>query len=155
MSQLSPGQPRYGRAIALELASRGASVIVNYNSSSPAAEEVVSAITGAGGSATAVQADVSNEEQVDTLFKKTTELYGKIDIVVNNAGVTRDNLIIRMRPEDFDTVIKTNLKSAWLVSKAAISAMMRKRYGRIINISARQRRRWTGGADELQRVEAA
>lgn len=125
-----------GRAIALELAGRGASVIVNYNSSPVGADEVVSAATAAGGNAAAVQADVSKEEQVDALFKKTVELYGKVDIVVNNAGVTRDNLIIRMKQEDFDTVIDTNLKSAWLMCKAAISAMMRKRYGRIINISS-------------------
>jgi 3-oxoacyl-[acyl-carrier protein] reductase len=125
-----------GRAIALELAARGASVIVNYNSTPAGADEVVKAITEAGGHATAVQADVSNEEQVDELFKKTVELYGKVDIVVNNAGVTRDNLIIRMKQEDFDTVIDTNLKSAWLMCKAAIGAMMRKRYGRIINISS-------------------
>lgn len=125
-----------GRAIALELASRGSSVIVNYNSSPTGAEEVVSAIIAAGGRASAVQADVSNEEQVNALFKKTIELYNKVDIVVNNAGVTRDNLIIRMKQEDFDTVIDTNLKSAWLMCKAAIGAMMRKRYGRIINISS-------------------
>lgn len=125
-----------GRAIAMELASRGASVIVNYKSSAASADEVVSAILAADGRAVAVQADVSNEEQVEALFKKTIELYGKVDIVVNNAGVTRDNLIIRMKPEDFDTVIDTNLKSAWLVCKVAIGAMMRKRYGRIINISS-------------------
>jgi 3-oxoacyl-[acyl-carrier protein] reductase len=125
-----------GKAIALELASRGASVIVNFNSSPTGADEAVNAITAAGGRATAVQADVSSEEQVDALFKKTIELYGKVDIVVNNAGVTRDNLIIRMKQEDFDTVIDTNLKSAWLMCKAAIGAMMRKRYGRIINISS-------------------
>lgn len=125
-----------GRAIALELASRGAAVIVNYNSSPVSAEEVVGAIVAAGGNAAAVQADVSDEGQVDALFKKTADLYGKIDIVVNNAGVTRDNLIIRMKHEDFDTVINNNLKSAWLMCKAAIGVMMRKRYGRIINISS-------------------
>lgn len=125
-----------GRAIALELAKHGAAVIVNYNSSPAAADEVVAAITEAGGKATAVQANVSDEAQVEALFKKAVELYGKVDILVNNAGTTRDNLIIRMKPEDFDTVIETNLKSAWMCCKAAIGVMMRKRYGRIINISS-------------------
>lgn len=125
-----------GRAIALELASRGAAVVVNYNSSPAAAEEVVRLVTGSGGQAISIQADVAAEEQVDALFKKTIEAFGKVDILVNNAGTTRDNLIIRMKPEDFDTVIETNLKSAWMCSKAAIGAMMRKRYGRIVNISS-------------------
>ncbi|MCU0474523.1 MAG: 3-oxoacyl-[acyl-carrier-protein] reductase [Anaerolineae bacterium] len=125
-----------GRAIALELGKQGASVVVNYNSSPAAAEEVVQAITEAGGKAVAVQANVSDEAQVEALFKAAVEAFGKVDIVVNNAGVTRDNLIIRMKPEDFDTVIDTNLRSAWLCCKAAIGVMMRKRYGRIINISS-------------------
>lgn len=125
-----------GRAIALELASRGASVIVNYNSSPAAAEEVVAEITAAGGKATAVQANVADETQVEALFKQTVEAYGKVDILVNNAGITRDNLIIRMKPDDFDAVIEMNLKSAWLCCKAAIGAMMRKRYGRIVNVSS-------------------
>lgn len=125
-----------GRAIALELGKQGAAVVVNYNSSPAAADEVVQAITEAGGKAVAVQANVSDEVQVEALFKAAVEAFGKVDIVVNNAGVTRDNLIIRMKPEDFDTVIDTNLRSAWLCCKAAIGVMMRKRYGRIINISS-------------------
>lgn len=125
-----------GRAIAIELASRGASVVVNFNSNPAAADDVVAAIIGAGGTATAVQANVADEAQVDALFKKAIEVYGKVDILVNNAGTTRDNLIIRMKPEDFDAVIETNLKSAWLCCRAAIGAMMRKRYGRIINVSS-------------------
>ncbi|MCU0465491.1 MAG: 3-oxoacyl-[acyl-carrier-protein] reductase [Anaerolineae bacterium] len=125
-----------GKAIALELAKQGAAVVVNYNSSPAAAEEVVAEITGAGGKAIAVQANVSDEAQVEALFKAAVEALGKVDILVNNAGVTRDNLIIRMKAEDFDTVIDTNLKSAWLCCKAAIGVMMRKRYGRIINISS-------------------
>ncbi len=125
-----------GRAIALELGKLGASVVVNYNSSPAAAEEVVSAIVEAGSQAIAVQANVSDEAQVAALFKATIEKFGKVDILINNAGVTRDGLIIRMSAEDFDTVIDTNLKSAWLCCKAAIGVMMRKRYGRIINISS-------------------
>lgn len=125
-----------GKAIALKLAKQGAAVVVNYNSSPVAAEEVVAEITGADGKAIAVQANVSDEAQVEALFKAAVEAFGKVDILVNNAGVTRDNLIIRMKAEDFDTVIDTNLKSAWLCCKAAIGVMMRKRYGRIINISS-------------------
>lgn len=125
-----------GRAIALELGKQGASVVVNYNSSPAAAEEVVAEIEAAGSQALAVQANVSDAAQVEALFKAATEKFGKVDILVNNAGVTRDGLIIRMSAEDFDTVIDTNLKSAWLCCKAAIGVMMRKRYGRIINISS-------------------
>ncbi|OQY89236.1 MAG: 3-oxoacyl-[acyl-carrier-protein] reductase [Anaerolineae bacterium UTCFX2] len=125
-----------GRAIAIDLAARGASVVVNYNASSAAANEVVEAITAAGGTATAVQANVGDAAQVEALFKAAVDAYGKVDILVNNAGTTRDNLIIRMKPEDFDAVIETNLRSAWLCCKAAIGVMMRKRYGRIINVSS-------------------
>ncbi len=125
-----------GRGIALELAHQGATVVVNYNSSSEAADAVAQAIGDAGGTAMTVQADVSDAEQVENLIKTTTSEYGKIDILVNNAGTTRDNVIMMMKPEDFDTVINTNLRSTWLCSKAAVRAMMRKRYGRIINITS-------------------
>jgi len=83
-----------------------------------------------------VKADVSDAEQVDSLFKAVTDAYGKLDILVNNAGTTRDNVIMMLKPDDFDAVISTNLRSAWLCSKAASRAMMRKRYGRIINITS-------------------
>jgi 3-oxoacyl-[acyl-carrier protein] reductase len=125
-----------GRGIALELAKRGATVVVNYNASPDAANEVVELITSGGGTALAVQADVSTDEGASALIKTAADTYGKIDILVNNAGVTRDNLIMRMKPEDFDTVINTNLRSTWLCSKAAVQGMMRKRYGRIINMSS-------------------
>jgi 3-oxoacyl-[acyl-carrier protein] reductase len=125
-----------GRGIALELGKRGATVIVNYQSSADAANEVVGLITEAGGKAQAVQADVSLEEDVNRLIKTTTDAYGKVDILVNNAGTTRDNLIMRMGAEDFDTVIQTNLRSTWLCSKAVVRDMMRKRYGRIINVTS-------------------
>lgn len=125
-----------GRGIALELARRGATVVVNYNHSADAAGEVVRTITDAGGTAQAVQADVSDLAQATELIKIATETYGKIDILVNNAGTTRDNVIMLMKEEDWDIVIKTNLKSAWNCSKAAVRSMMRKRYGRIINITS-------------------
>ncbi len=125
-----------GRGIALELAKCGATVVVNYNSSGEAAEAVVNDIISAGGTAAVFQADVSDAEQSEALIKHATSTYGQIDILVNNAGTTRDNVIMMMKPEDFDTVINTNLRSTWLCSKAAVRAMMRKRYGRIINITS-------------------
>lgn len=125
-----------GRGIALELAGRGAAISVNYNSSADAANALVEEITAKGGKALAVQADVSDEEQVDALVKATTDELGRIDILVNNAGTTRDNLIMRMKVDEFDTVIKTNLRSTWLCSKAVIRPMMRNRYGRIVNITS-------------------
>lgn len=125
-----------GRAIALELGKRGAQVVVNYQKNADAANEVVSMITGDGGQAIAVQADVSQEADANALIKAATDTYGKIDILINNAGTTRDNLIMMMNADDFDTVLTTNLRSAWLCSKAASRAMMRKRYGRIINMTS-------------------
>jgi 3-oxoacyl-[acyl-carrier protein] reductase len=125
-----------GKGIALELARGGATVVINYNSSADAAQEVVAAIEADGGVAQAVQADVGNLEQATALIKMATDTYEKIDILVNNAGVTRDGLIMMMKEEDWDTVLDTNLKSAWNCSKAAARAMMKKRSGRIINITS-------------------
>jgi len=125
-----------GRGIALELAKCGAAVVVNYNANADAANEVVAVIGAAGGKASAVKADVRNLSEAEALIKTTTEQYGKIDILVNNAGTTRDNVIMLMKEDDWDTVIDTNLKSAWNCSKVAVKAMMRKRYGRIVNITS-------------------
>lgn len=133
---ITGGSRGIGRGIALELAAQGAVVIVNYHQRSDAAEAVVAEIMAQGGKAHAVQADVSDETQANALIKHATSEHGRIDILVNNAGVTRDNVIMMMKAEDFDTVINTNLRSTWLCSKAAVRAMMRKRYGRIINISS-------------------
>jgi len=130
------GSRGIGRGIALELAKRGATVIVNYQRNADAANEVVGQIMAAGGKAQAVQADVSQEEDVIRLIKTAVDGFGKIDILINNAGVTRDNLIMRMSAEDFDTVMETNLRSTWLCSKTVVRDMMRKRYGRIINVTS-------------------
>ncbi len=130
------GSRGIGRGIALELAKRGAAVVVNYNASADAANQVVASIQEAGGKACAVQADVSKLADAETLIKAATDTYGKIDILVNNAGTTRDNVIMMMKEDDWDTVIDTNLKSAWNCSKIAVRAMMRKRYGRIVNITS-------------------
>ncbi len=125
-----------GRAIALELAARGAAVVVNYHRSAQAAEEVVAAIQAQGGQATAFQADVSNFEQAQALIKAAITTFGHLSILINNAGITRDTLIMMMSEEDWDVVQNTNLKSTFNCSKAAVRHMMRKRYGRIINITS-------------------
>jgi 3-oxoacyl-[acyl-carrier protein] reductase len=125
-----------GKAIAIELAHRGAATVVNYNLSPEPAEAVVAEIVRQGGKATAVQADVSNFEQASSLVKAAIDTFGGIDILINNAGITRDTLIMMMKEDDWDSVISTNLKSTFNCSKAAIRHMMRKRYGRIINITS-------------------
>jgi 3-oxoacyl-[acyl-carrier protein] reductase len=125
-----------GKAIAIELSVRGAAVMVNYNRSSQDAETVVAEINASGGKAAAFMADVSDFEQAGRLIKETVDQLGCLDILVNNAGITRDTLIMMMKEEDWENVISTNLKSTFNCSKAAIRHMMRKRYGRIINISS-------------------
>ncbi|MEK6751469.1 MAG: 3-oxoacyl-[acyl-carrier-protein] reductase [Chloroflexota bacterium] len=133
---ITGGSRGIGRAIALELAARGASVVVNYNKSPESAGEVVNKIKEAGGKAAAHQADVSDFKQAEALVKFTIETFGDLSILVNNAGITRDQLIMMMPEADWDAVINTNLKSAFNCSKAAVKHMMRKRVGRIINIAS-------------------
>ncbi|MEL7242589.1 MAG: 3-oxoacyl-[acyl-carrier-protein] reductase [Cyanobacteria bacterium J06573_2] len=125
-----------GRAIAQEFAKLGATVVVNYASSSKAAEELVSEITTAGGNAIALQADVSKEEDVESLVKTVLEKFNKIDILVNNAGITRDTLLLRMKPEDWQAVINLNLTGVYLCTRAVSKGMLKKRSGRIINIAS-------------------
>lgn len=126
-----------GRAIAETLAANGASVVVNYHSSEAAAQEVVAAITGAGGTAVAVQADVSNFEAAAELIKTAIDTYGQIDILVNNAGTTRDTLLLSMKEDQWDDVVGTNLKSVFNCCKAVTRPMVRRKQGgRIINISS-------------------
>jgi len=125
-----------GRAIALELARDGARLVVNYNASPLAAEEVVAAIRAAGGEASAFQADVGDAAQAQSLIKHALDSFGDLHILVNNAGITRDTLIMTMKEADWDDVLRTNLKSTFNCSKAAVRHMLRKRYGRIINITS-------------------
>ncbi len=125
-----------GRATALNLAQQGASVVVNYASSSDAAAEVVGEITAAGGSAVAIQADVSQAEQVDKLIGETKDKFGRLDILVNNAGITRDGLILRMKPQEWQAVIDLNLTGVFLCTKAASKIMLKQRRGRIVNITS-------------------
>lgn len=125
-----------GREIAISLAKCGATVIVNYCGSKEKAEEVVNEITGNGGSAKAVQCNVSDYAQTQEMIKAVLDEYSKVDILVNNAGVTRDNLLIKMTEEDFDGVIATNLKGAFNTIKHLYRNFMKLRYGKIINISS-------------------
>ncbi|MGK7882170.1 MAG: 3-oxoacyl-[acyl-carrier-protein] reductase [Crocosphaera sp.] len=125
-----------GRAIALALGTLGLKVVVNYASSSDAADEVVKLITESSGEAIAVQGDVSKSEQVDNLIKTTLEKFGRIDILVNNAGITRDTLLMRMKPQDWQAVIDLNLTGVFLCSKAVTKPMLKQKTGRIINISS-------------------
>ncbi|OQY18296.1 MAG: beta-ketoacyl-ACP reductase [Anaerolineaceae bacterium 4572_32.1] len=130
------GSRGIGRAIALELARRGANVIVNYNRNAEAAAEVVAAIEAADGRAVAVQADVADFEQAAGLIKAALDKFGRIDILVNNAGTTRDQLLMLMKEDDWDTVLRINLKSVFNCCKAAARPMVRQRWGRIISISS-------------------
>ena len=130
------GSRGIGRAIAMEFATRGAAVVVNYNKSPESAEEVVKKIQEACVKAAAFQADVSDFKQAEALVKFTVDTFGDLSILVNNAGITRDQLIMMMPEADWDAVINTNLKSTFNCSKAAVKHMMRKRVGRIINIAS-------------------
>ncbi|MBK9941223.1 MAG: 3-oxoacyl-[acyl-carrier-protein] reductase [Kouleothrix sp.] len=130
------GSRGIGRAIALTLAAAGATVVVNYKGNQAAAEDVVQAIAAHDGKATAIQADISQGAEVEALFKALLERFGRVDIVVNNAGITRDGLLLRMKEDDFDAVISTNLRGVFLCTKAALRPMGKARSGRIINITS-------------------
>ena len=130
------GSRGIGRACALELAAGGARLVVNYHQNAEAAEEVVAAIRNLGGEATARQADVSQFAEAEALVKFAIETYGDLQILVNNAGITRDGLIMTMSEADWDVVQSTNLKSTFNCSRAAVRHMLRKRYGRIVNITS-------------------
>nr|WP_315857146.1 3-oxoacyl-[acyl-carrier-protein] reductase [Synechococcus sp. ATX 2A4] len=125
-----------GRAIALELAAAGAEVVVNYAASAAAADAVVEAITAAGGRAYALAADVAVEEQVDALVKTVLERSGRLDVLVNNAGITRDGLLLRMKTSDWQSVIDLNLTGVFLCTRAVSRSMLKARRGRIINITS-------------------
>ncbi|XLQ12259.1 MAG: 3-oxoacyl-[acyl-carrier-protein] reductase [cyanobacterium endosymbiont of Epithemia adnata isolate EadnSB Bon19] len=123
-----------GRAIALSLGSTGLKVVVNYARSSTAAEEVVQSIIDKGGKAIAVQGDVSKTEEVDTLIKTTLEQFGRIDVLVNNAGITHDTLLVRMKLEQWQEVIDLNLTGVFLCTKAVTKLMLKQKQGRVVNI---------------------
>ena len=130
------GSRGIGRAAALACARAGADVIVNYAGNVKAAEEVTQEIIGMGRKCLMVQADVSKSADVERLFDEAIAEFGKIDVLVNNAGITRDGLLMRMKEEDWDAVLETNLKGVYLCTKAAIKGMMKQRSGRIINMTS-------------------
>ena len=130
------GSRGIGKAVCLELARQGANVAVNYAGRAQAAEEVAAACRELGVEAFAVQADVADAAAVDAMVKEAAARFGRVDILVNNAGITRDKLALQMKEEDFDAVLDTNLKGAFLCMKAVYRPMMKQRYGRIINLSS-------------------
>ncbi|MHC5727331.1 MAG: 3-oxoacyl-[acyl-carrier-protein] reductase [Nostoc sp.] len=130
------GSRGIGRAIAIELATQGAIAVVNYASSSAAAEAVVAEIIAAGGQAIAIQADVSKIDQVEALVNAVIEKFSRVDILVNNAGITRDTLLLRLKPEDWQAVIDLNLTGVFLCTRAVSKIMLKQRSGRIINITS-------------------
>jgi 3-oxoacyl-[acyl-carrier protein] reductase len=125
-----------GRAVALQLAQAGASVVVNYARSAEAAEAVVAEITAQGGSAYALQADVGKEEQVEQLMAEVLERSGSIDVLVNNAGITRDGLLMRMKTDDWQAVLDLNLSGVFLCTRAVTRPMLKQKRGRIISITS-------------------
>ena len=125
-----------GAAIARRLSENGAKIGVNYHTNQAAANSVVEAITVAGGEAFAIAGDVSQEESAESVVKQTTERWGQIDILVNNAGITRDRLLLRMTLEDWDQVLDVDLRSAFLCTKNVMPQLIKRRLGRVINISS-------------------
>lgn len=125
-----------GRAIATALAAEGAAVIVHYGSNRDAAEAVVDAIRGQGGRAQSVQADLSVPDQAQRLVEAAISAFGGVHVLVNNAGIARDTLVLRMKEEDWQTVINTNLSGAFYCTKAVLREFVRRRGGRIINITS-------------------
>ena len=125
-----------GAACARKLAAMGHTVIINYNGSKAAAEEVAAQIAADGGKAVTMQCNVSDPEAVAAMVEAVQKEYGCIDILVNNAGITRDELMLRMKPEDFDAVVRTNMTAVFYVMQACIRGMIKKRKGKIVNISS-------------------
>lgn len=130
------GSRGIGRAVCVRLAADGHVVVVNYAHNAAAAEEVVATITANGGTAIAVGGDVGEADAVDALFAEAVERAGPVEVLVNNAGITRDDLLLRMKPEAWADVIATNLTSNFLCSKAALRGMLKARWGRIISMGS-------------------
>ena len=130
------GSRGIGKEVALRFAKEGYNVVTNYVSDKTDKEKLKKEFEENGIKALVLKADVTKKEDVENLVSKAISEFGKIDVLVNNAGITRDNLLIRMPEEDFDKVLETNLKGTFLVTKAVTKYMMKKRYGSIINLSS-------------------
>jgi 3-oxoacyl-[acyl-carrier protein] reductase len=125
-----------GRAVAVRLANEGANVAISYRSNDASAEEVAEELRAAGALCEIFKGDVASPEDVDALFKSVGDALGQVEILVNNAGLTRDNLMMRMKETEFDEVLSTNLKGTYLCTRAALRPMIRARWGRIVNVSS-------------------
>ena len=130
------GNTGIGRELCLAFGSRGANVVVNYIVNEEAAVDTVTHINNLGGKAVMVYGDVTKADDCNNIIKVAKDTFGTVDVLINNSGITRDNLIVRMKEEDFDQVINVNLKGTWLMCKAAARTMTKQRSGRIINISS-------------------
>jgi len=130
------GSRGIGRAVAIRLAQSGAKIAFSYHSNHEAAQTVLGELKGGGAHAMAVAGDVGSASDVERLVNATLEAFGRIDVLVNNAGITRDTLLMRMSEEDWDAVLDTNLKSTFLMTKAVVRGMLRQRSGRIVNITS-------------------
>ncbi|MFC1523510.1 3-oxoacyl-[acyl-carrier-protein] reductase [Thermodesulfobacteriota bacterium] len=130
------GSRGIGKAVSLRLADMGAHVIVNYVSRPDAADETVRTIQAAGGNGESMQFNVADPAQVQEAFKKILADHGRVDILINNAGITRDRLMLKMNEDDWDSVLDTNLKGAFSCIKAVYRPMMKQRSGRIVNITS-------------------
>ena len=130
------GSRGIGRAICLELAGQGASVVLCYAGNEQAASETAEACRALGARVTAVKCDVADAQQVKDMMRTVVKEYGRIDVLVNNAGVTRDGFLLMMRESDYDAVLDTNLKGTFLCIKNVVHAMMKQNYGRIVNVSS-------------------
>ena len=125
-----------GRAVAVRLAEEGASVAISYRKDAAAAEEAAAAVRAAGVECEIFKGDVASPEDVQALFKGVGDAFGRVDILINNAGITRDNIMLRMKEEEFDDVLRTNLGGTYLCTRAALRPMVRARWGRIVNVSS-------------------
>src|SRR5215467_102531 len=130
------GSRGIGRGIAVRLAAAGATVIVNYREQRAAAEETVALVTAAGGTAAAAPFDVGDAEAVRVGMQNVVERYGRLDVLVNNAGVAADGLVLRLKDDDWERAIRTNLSGVFHCTRAALRAMVRARYGRIVNVTS-------------------
>ena len=130
------GSRGIGRSVCLELGLAKANVVVNYNRNKKAADTTVQEIVSLGGQAIAVEGDVADSGDVQNLIKTAQEHFGGLDILINNAGITRDTLLLRMSEEDWDTVHQTNLRGAYLVTKAALRPILKSNAGRILNMAS-------------------
>ena len=131
---ITGGSRGIGRAGSIKLAENGFRVVVNFQRNEEAANEVVRMVKDTGGDAMAVRADVKESEQVESMFKQVLDSWGSVDVLVNNAGIIHDSLLLRMTEDVWDEVINTNLKGTYHCTKAALKSMVRSRWGRIINI---------------------